>query len=169
MRVSITVGATEFKNGYLNIDPISEEGGEKVGARYHQDSFDGSVKADVRDLDDLVMDSECTELIAEDVLDYLVLEEAKSAIGHWVTKLRHGGKIIISGTASYEVCKQFVQRTIDADTFNGLIHGEFNHPWDVKMSHMSTTDLQNELESHGIKILKKRVNGFSMVLEGERP
>ena len=60
MRVSITVGATEFKNGYLNIDPISEEGGEKVGARYHQDSFDGSVKADVRDLDDLVMDSECT-------------------------------------------------------------------------------------------------------------
>ena len=169
MRVSITVGATQFKNGYLNIDPISEEGGELVGSRYHQDNFDGSIKADVRNLDDVAMDSECVEIIAEDVLDYLVIDEARAAIAHWIKKLRHGGRIVIYGTDSYEVCKQLMQRTIDIDQFNHLIHGEFTQPWDVKMSHMSIGDLQNELESHGIKILKKRVNGFSMVIEGERP
>jgi len=169
MRVSITVGATQFKNGYLNIDPISEEGGEKAGSRYYQDNYDGSIKADVRNLDDVVMDSECMEIIVEDVLDYLVFDEARAAIEHWIKKLRHGGKIIISGTDSYEVCKQLAQRTIDIEHFNHLIHGEFTQPWDVKLSHMSISDLQNELESHGIKILKKRVNGFSMVVEGERP
>jgi hypothetical protein len=169
MRVSITVGATQFKNGYLNIDPISEEGGELVGTRYHQDNFDGSIKADVRNLDDVVMDSECVEIIAENVLDYLVFDEARSAIAHWVKKLRHGGRIVIYGTEPYEVCKQLIQRTIDIEQFNHLIHGEFTQPWDVKLSHMSMSDLQNELESHGVKILKKRVNGFSMVVEGERP
>ena len=55
MRVSITVGANQFKNGYLNIDPISGE-------------LDGGTKADVRNLDEVVMDSECVEIIAEGVL-----------------------------------------------------------------------------------------------------
>ena len=158
MRVSITIGAEQFKNGYLNIDPVAAEAG-----------VEGSVKADVRNLDDLVMDSECVEIVAEDVLDYLVFEEAKAAIAHWVKKLRHGGKIIISGTDACEVCKQVVQKTIDINEFNHLVHGEFSQPWDVKMSHMSIESLQNELESHGIKVLKKRINGFSMVIEGERP
>ena len=156
MRISITVGADQFKNGYLNIDPISGE-------------LDGGVKADVRNLDEIVMDSECVEIIAEEVLDYLELESAKAAIAHWIKKLRHGGKIIISGTDYYEVCKQAMQKTIDINQFNHLIHGGFVQPWDVKMSHMSINDLQNELNSHGIKILKRRVNGFSMVIEGERP
>jgi predicted SAM-dependent methyltransferase len=156
MRVSITVGANQFKNGYLNIDPISGE-------------LDGGTKADVRNLDEVVMDSECVEIIAEGVLEYLEFESAKAAIAHWVKKLRHGGRIIISGTDYYEVCKQIMQRTVGVNEFNNLIHGGFTEPWDVKMSHMSINDLQNELKSNGIKILKKRVNGFSMVIEGERP
>ena len=160
MRVSITVGETEFKNGYINIDPIS---GSDSG------DAEGAIKADVRNLDDIIINSECIEIVAEDVLDYLVRVEAISTLRHWVTKLRKGGKIIIGGTDAFEVSKQFCQKIIGVDDFNAIIHGEFSQPWDTKLSHMSLEDLQQQLESYGIKIIKRRVNGFKFVVEGERP
>ena len=160
MRVSITVGETEFRNGYLNIDPISGSDSGDAG---------GAIKADIRNLDEIIMDSECVEIIAEDVLDYLVRNDAIVTLQHWVTKLRKGGKIIVGGTDSFEVSKQFCQKIIGVDEFNTIMHGGFSQPWDTKLSHTSLEDLQQQLESYGIKIIKKRVNGFRLVIEGERP
>ena len=48
MKVRITVGEQEKLNGYTNVAPITK--------------FDG-LSIDIRNLDDLVSDAECTEII----------------------------------------------------------------------------------------------------------
>jgi len=157
MKLHISVGKGFTKPGYLNIDPITGQGNEL------------SVKADIRKLDEFVSDSECTEIIAENVLDYLEAGEADQALQHWVKKLRHGGKIIIGGTDAHQISKMFYYKEIDIEKFNLLTHGQFSAPWDVFMSHTTIEDLLQKLESYGIKILKKRIDGFNLVIEGERP
>ena len=92
MKINITVGSSHFINGYLNIDPITGQDGGEAQA----------IKADIRNLDDLVMDSECHEIIAEDVLDFLEKEDAKIALSNWARKLRHKGMIIVGGTDIHE-------------------------------------------------------------------
>ena len=157
MKVHISVGKELVKPGNLNIDPIT--GG----------NVEGSVKADIRNLDELVLDSERTELIAENVLGYLEANEADQTLLHWVKKLRHGGKIVIGGIDAHQVSKMFYYKEINIVEFNLLTHGMFSGPWDVLMSHTTIEDLQKKLESCGVKILKKRTDGFNLVIEGERP
>ena len=63
----------------------------------------------------------------------------------------------------------FYYKEINIVEFNLLTHGMFSGPWDVLMSHTTIEDLQKKLESCGVKILKKRTDGFNLVIEGERP
>ena len=56
MKIRITVGEKEKLNGYINIDPITK--------------FD-DMPCDIRNLDDVVSDAECTESISDDVIDFL--------------------------------------------------------------------------------------------------
>ena len=157
MKVRISVGSGFTKPGYLNIDPVTGKNDEL------------SVKGDVRNLDEFVADAECTELIAENVLNYLEATEADQVLQHWVKKLRHGGTIVIGGIDAHQVSKMFYYQEIDIKEFNALTHGQFSEPWDVFMSHTTIKDLQQKLESYGIKILKKRNDGFNLIIEGQRP
>ena len=159
MKINITVGSSHVMNGYLNIDPITGQDIEEAQI----------IRADIRNLDDVAMDSECREIIAENVLDYLAKEDSKIALANWVKKLRHKGRIIVGGIDAYEVCKQFYQRVIPIEEFNIAMHGSLENPWEVKLSHSTLSELENQLRSLGVEILSKRVNGLNMVIEGERP
>ena len=81
MKIRITVGEKEELNGYINVDPITK--------------FEG-VPSDLRNLDDIASDAECTEIISDDVIDYLDKEDSLAALSHWVKKLRSGGIIIVT-------------------------------------------------------------------------
>jgi len=169
MKINIIVGSSNYKSGYINIDPTLKRKAESVSLDNANDEQSNVVKADIRNIDDIVANSECNELIAEDVLDYLELSESRKVLSHWISKLRHGGKIIVGGTDVYEVCRLFCKQAIDLNTFNSVIHGGFSELWDVKMSHSTMEDLQEFLESQGVRIIKKRIQGFKMIIEGERP
>ena len=110
MKVRITVGEQEKLNGYTNVDPITK--------------FDG-LSIDIRNLDDLVSDAECTEIISEGVIDYLNKDDLVLSITNWVKKMRHGGKIVVTSIDALEVAKAFAKQKIDIDTFNKAIHGGF--------------------------------------------
>ena len=153
MKVSITVGSPFRKNGYLNIDPITKPDGLDV---------------DIRNLDDVVDDAECSEFIAEDVLDYLESSEADKVLNHWIGKLRRGGKIVVGGTDVYEASKMFYQQKIDLEEFNKLVHGAFSQPWDVRLHNVTLEYMQSKLENAGLKVTKKRLDGYRIVIEGER-
>ena len=159
MKINITIGSKETKNGYVNIDPITGS---------TEPEKNQSIKADIRNLDSIVDDSECTELIAEDALDFLESKEALTTLSHWIKKLRHGGKIVVGGIDAYETCRLFFQQKIDLQSFNALIHGDFSSPWDVRLSHLTMEELSNYFIKHDLQILKKGVEGFRMFVKGER-
>jgi predicted SAM-dependent methyltransferase len=169
MKINITLGGAGYKAGYVNIDPTLKRLGEDVVLENANDDQTNIIKADVRNLDEVSLDNECLELVAEDILDYLQINEARSVLAHWISKLRHGGKIIVGGTDIAEVCRMFYKRAIDLESLNEILHGSFQEAWSVKLSHTTMEDLISFLESQGIKVTKKRIQGFKMIVEGERP
>ena len=82
MRINLMWGNGSPLSGYTNVDP-------------HSYDKEGVINSDITDLNDIVGDSEATEILVADVIDYLPKEIVAKAIGHWVTKLRHKGKIVM--------------------------------------------------------------------------
>jgi len=153
MKIRITVGENDKLNGYVNIDPITKIGGLSI---------------DVRDISEVVSDSECVELISEDVIDYLEKEQSIQALSGWIKKIRRGGKIIVTSIDAYAVAKSFYRKEIDIATFNKIIHGSFSAPWDVRLSHTTIEELCDLFQSKGLKVTKKRINGIKLIVEAER-
>ena len=154
MKIRITVGDDQKLNGYLNIDPISK--------------FD-DIAVDIRNIDPIASDAECTEIICEDVIDFLHREESFTVLKHWVKKIRHKGKIVITSVDTHQVCKSFLDKEINIDQFNRILHGTFQAPWDVRLSHSTLEELAGFLESLGLTITKKRISGIRTILESTRP
>jgi len=140
-------------SGYKNIDPYGYGDETKV-------------VGDVENLDDMVEDAEATEILALDIIDFLPPESIEAAIGHWVSKLRHGGKIAIGGKDLWQISKALYQKILDLEEANEVIHGTQEKP---RISNFTIDKLINTLESRGLQILKKRINKFDMVVEAQRP
>jgi hypothetical protein len=66
MKLRITVGSEQKINGYINIDPVSQ--------------FD-DLQADLRNLDLVADDAECSEILAEEVIDFVHREEVYPLLG----------------------------------------------------------------------------------------
>ncbi len=169
MKINITLGGSGYKSGFVNIDPTLKRMGEEVVLENANDEQTNVIKADIRNLDEITLENECVEIVAEDILDYLQLGESRKVLAHWISKLRHGGKIVVGGTDILEVCRMFYKKAIDTDSLNVLMHGNFEEVWSVKLSHTTMEDLVSFLESQGIKVTKKRLQGVNMLVEGERP
>jgi len=140
MKVYLTVKGDNI-TGYHNIDASS--GGDIVG-------MSG------------VEDSEATEIIASDVINFTALSSLNDLLSAWVKKLRHGGKIVLGGVEIDEVCKAFITKAIDINQFNNLVH-------EGRISQISSDDLDKLLIEHGLKITKKRTDNFNMIVEAVRP
>lgn len=156
MKVNLLWGNGDPISGYVNIDPHS----------YDKENI---TNGDVTNLDDIIDNSEATEILAADIIDYLPHEVGIKTIGHWVTKLRHKGKLTVGGSDIYEISKVFSQKAIGLKEALEAMHGTQQKPWDFKVSHSTVSDLSEVLESYGLTVLKKRVNGLRMVVEAMRP
>ena len=154
MKIRITVGETEKLNGYINIDPITK--------------FD-ELAVDIRNIDEVVSDAECTEIISEGVIDFLEKEESMKVLSHWIKKLRHGGRIVVTSIDAREVSRSFYKKEIDIEIFNKAMHGNFSEPWDVNLSHSTIEELSDFFESQNLNVTKKRINGIKLIVEAERP
>ena len=148
MKINILIGGAD-KNGYLNISALKD--------------------LEIRNLDEYVDNAECFEIIAEDIVDYMPKQELSKVLDNCVGKLRHQGMIVIGGTDVYEGCKMFAQEALSLEELNNLMHGEQSQGWDVRLNQLTLQQMCNELESRGLKVLKKRINGFKFSVEAERP
>lgn len=169
MKINITIGGSGYKSGFVNIDPTLQRMGEEVILENANDDQTNVIKADIRNLSEITQENECTEIYAADILDYLQFDESKAIVSHWVSRLRHGGKIAIGGTDIEEVCRVFRSGKIDIEDFNQVVHGTFEKPWSVKLSHRKIEDLVGLLQANGVRVTKKRIEGINMIVEGERP
>ena len=140
MKVYLTVKGDNI-SGYHNIDASS--GGDIV-------KMDG------------VEDSEATEIIASDIINFTDISSINDLLSGWVKKLRHGGRIVVGGVEIDEVCKAFISKAIDVNQFNKLVH-------EGRGSQITTTDLEKILINHGLTITKKRTDNFNMIIEAIRP
>ncbi len=149
MKINLKLGG-EDKNGYLNID--------------------GLKGMELRNLDEYVDDAECFEVLAEDILDYIPRDDVEFALNNWANKIRHQGTLVIGGTEAKEVSKLFSNGALSVEQWNETIHGAQSEdsPWDVRLNQFTLEKACDELESRGLVVTKKRVNGLQFIVEGER-
>ena len=81
-KVNLIYGVGDVLHTHVNINPFAEDAdGETI------------IRADVINLDEYVDDAELTELVAEDVVDYIGSDKAEQTINNWVKKIRIGGMV----------------------------------------------------------------------------
>lgn len=152
MKIFISVGSAHM-NGYLNIDPI---GG------------DNKTSMDFRNLDPVCDTAECTEICAPDILDYIHISEIMNVLTNWISKLRHGGTIIVGGTDFYEAASGLVSGQLDTVEFNKIVYGVHPlHPI-IKSGMFTRHDIESILREHGLKIIHKRVESRKFIVEAKR-
>ena len=154
MKLRITVGAEDKLNGYTNVDPVSQ--------------FDG-LDADLRNLDAIVSDAECSEILADEVIDFIRQEEVYPILDHWINKLRHNGNIFVSFYDTRQIAKAFFRGKISLDEFNKIVHGTFSAPWYIRLGHTSVEEVSKFLQTRGLVVTKKTLDGLKATIGATRP
>lgn len=110
----------------------------------------------------IVGDAECTEILADDLIDYIPLEKMGEILGWIRSKMRHGCKLILGGTDIYEVSRAFSSYYIGLNDLNKLLYAQ------NKSAVLTLPALVELVQQLGLKIISKRVNGYKMVVIAER-
>jgi len=134
----------EELNGYINICPHTG------GDLFHLECEDNS----------------CTEIIAE-ILDYVPRHQLVPVIEHYVSKLRHGGSIILGGVDAIESMEIFLI-TLDLDRLNSSLFGNQNHAWAFKLGCTTVTEIVEILKNLDLSIVKRRLNEGKFIVEAIR-
>jgi hypothetical protein len=129
MKINITIQPEEL-NGYRNISPLK---GDNL-------------------LELQVENNSCREILANNIVDFIPHNIFPSVINNYVSKLRHGGKIILSGTSASLIIKGYINGTINLTRLNQLIYGDNKHAWDIKRSIIDIDIVKTILKNLGIKI-----------------
>ena len=158
MKVRLSVGQKPY-SGYVNVDPcpVIEQGQEL-----------NTVQSDIRNLDGIVENSQATEILAVDVLDYVSANELITVLQNWVIKLRHDGKIVVGGTDPYETAKSYVAGRIDTVEFNYTVFGNSKQDYSQKSGCITLTELWQILQNMGLRITKKSMIENKMFVEAYR-
>ena len=155
-KINLIYGVGDTLNTHININPFVAEEADNI------------VRGDIVNLDQYADDSEVTELLALDVINYIPLSKCGEALENWVKKIRIGGTIVVGGIDLLEVCKDFSQYRIDITETNILLHGRQDKPYLHRKNNLTITTLCEYLSSSGLTINKKRINDYKMIVEAVR-
>lgn len=129
-------------NGFLNLDLAA------------QPNEQDRVHADIYKLDSLLDNNECDQVILNDSLDYLPFGQARqTALQHVMTKIAHGGQLIIMGTDIREACRLGHLGQLNDQQLNHIVYGM------GKKSFVSLEENVNVVLSGGqFDLLEKKFN-----------
>jgi len=142
--------------------------------RIHTDDFvlSGYENIRIQTLEDLSKLSkfdrgELDELIVDHVFDHIKLEELDDKIVSISELVKlNGGLLVVNGTDLYEVCKSFTNYNLDISDVNKVIFGIGDLPNRTMLTVNSLCQiLKNNI---GLRIIKKRMNGFTYSVEAQR-
>jgi|TARA_Y100000593_G_C4229372_1_gene296154 hypothetical protein len=153
VKVNIICGGHAI-TGYVNIDPLAKNEPDKIAA-------------DFGNLDNLIHDSEATEILATEVVQYIPFTSVPKVLENWAKKLRINGKISVGGYDATEACKSYANKTCSLEDLNILLYGDPSTPI-ANSSAISMPFIKNILENLGLKILKQRKNGHHILVEAVR-
>jgi len=155
MKIYLTINNQPL-NGYVTVDPTCS-----------QPSAD-CIISDIKQIDHICSDSECEEILAPEVVDYIGAKELVSTITHWKSKLRHGGKLILGGTDIMEVARQVMMGRISVPDANTVLYGTQETLWSIKSGCYSMNDVVGLVKEMGLRITNKRVDGTNFIVEAIR-
>jgi len=146
MKLNITIQPYEL-SGYKNISPLT---GSNI-------------------LDLPVEKAECTEIIGEDIIDYISYDKIQEVVTGYVSKLRHGGRIILGGTDIFEVAKQCITQSNPVQKTNQLLYGDGNPSgWGFKRSCTTILHISSIFSQLGLKVTKQRLSETKFIVEAFR-
>lgn len=148
LKVQIGVRLTPLSN-YLNIDLAAKPN--------EQDR----VLGDVFKLDPLIDANECSEIILCDTLDYLHVQARAQALQHVLTRIAHGGKIIIMGNDVYEVSRLVHNGQLDLQQANNIVYGMGRKGFVRPLDNVAVANTTGQFTLDSVKY---QPNGFSYVV-----
>jgi hypothetical protein len=149
------------RNGFTNIDPCPD-----IPDKY-EDVFD-VIHADFRNLDKVIYDSECDEIIIEDIVDFIPEPNLYDHIECWTKKLRHNGQITITGTDLEETIKCYTSGRMGISDINLEIYGACNSTWSFKGGLTTLGYVTKVLKGHNLKIRYKNLNDNKFMVIARR-
>jgi hypothetical protein len=142
-------------SGYLNIDPFAPP-----------DDPRGRQCGRVERLSDFCEANEAEEILAFSVIDHFPMEDGDAVVDHWVSRLAHGGTLVVGAVDVREVARQFLAENIDLRQANVHLHGTATAP---KRSVHLLDQLALAIESRGLHIIKKRIHDCRAIVVARRP
>jgi hypothetical protein len=146
------------RSGYVNLDPFAPD----------MDTSRIRLPQGVGDLAPIVDPAEATEFIALDILDRVPDSYQEAVLNHWVSRLRKGGVIAISVIDLTSVARALSNGQITTDAAKHLLYSGQQQQWDRRTTGYTLKSLADALSNRGLKILKKRLEGFSAVVVAQR-
>lgn len=121
------------------------------------------------ELDAVVDNAEVTELVADNVLEFIPLPELVGYLGHMVQKLRHGGRLVITGVDAYTVAKDYSSYRLSIEEFNILLHGNQRDEHNIKCATLTMHGMVNFLRKEfGLTIVRQHLEDYNYVIEATR-
>lgn len=114
-------------------------------------------------------DNQLEEILAINVIEYLPRAMFDQIINHWITKLSHKGKLVVDFVDLYTVSRLFFLQQLQFQDVNTLLHGEMKVGWDEKKLNLTVPQLSNTLETFGLKVISKKLDGVKATIIAERP
>ena len=106
-----------------------------------------------------VDDASCKEIVLDSVLG--MVDSPTVLFQQAFKKMRHGCHLIVTCADAYSICEAYVTSEITSQVYTDLVK-------DIK-THFSLENVCELLTTLDVKIIKKRLDGFEMVVEGVRP
>jgi fumarate hydratase class II len=104
-----------------------------------------------------VHDSQCTEILAPQIVNRIHYTQLQDTLKHWLQKLRIGGTVILGGYDAVEFSKNVINYSLSREQKN-LIVSESG-------SFLALDEITELVKQTGFKVLKRSLNGISYTLE----
>lgn len=157
MKINLLLNGDGIRSGYLNLDPLADP----------NDSM--KTQGDICNLDEYVDDAEADEIIATDIIDFLPTNDLESVLSHWLSKLRHGGSIVVGGVDIREVARGLLNQRLTLNQANMLLYGGQQSPHDYRKTTLTLQKLLEIFQQLGFKVIQKRQENYFYQVKAERP
>jgi hypothetical protein len=152
MKLYLTINSQPL-NGYTTIDPF---GGI------------GKIALDHKNLDSVCETNECTEIYGPNILDYIHISSFNAVIDHYISKLRHGGRLILGGTDIRDISKKIIKDDITLADVNFLLYGPAPFNWLAKCGAHTMHDVTTILKEKNLEIISQKCDELKFIIEAKR-
>jgi hypothetical protein len=143
MRINLNLFANNPKDGYTNADGVFI-------------------------ITNQCENGEATEILSENVLEYIPLDHYFGTISNWLSKLRHNGKLIIVTQDIYGLTRKYLNGELNLGEYNLAMFGSSSAPAQ-KRSGVSMHELKQLVKQVGLTLEKSYFSDNNITLILRRP